>query len=65
MDDGMTLQEIGDAMGISRQAVDQLLNRAFAKLRRRLAARGIMALDDILMNEHIIPALRAGNRPRD
>ena len=60
----MTLQEIGDAMGISRQAVDQLLNRAFSKLRRRLAARGIMELDDILMSEQIIPALRAGFRPR-
>lgn len=65
MADGMTLQEIGYQMGMSRQAVDQIIDRAFIKIRRRLAYRGIYSFDAHFVDEHLVPALRAGNRPRE
>ncbi len=39
--DGMTTPEIASALGISRQAVDQMLLKAIAKLRRDLLRRGV------------------------
>lgn len=39
--DGMTTPEIASALGISRQAVDQMLLKTIAKLRRDLLRRGV------------------------
>ena len=37
--DGMTQQEVADALGISRGAVQQIEKRAFKKFKRGLAKR--------------------------
>jgi DNA-directed RNA polymerase sigma subunit (sigma70/sigma32) len=39
--DGMTTPEIASALGISRQAVDQMLLKAIAKLQREFLRRGV------------------------
>jgi RNA polymerase nonessential primary-like sigma factor len=43
----MTLEEIAEIMGVTRERVRQIEQRALAKLRRRLRAKGIKA-EDIL-----------------
>lgn len=43
----MTLQEIADILGTSRERVRQIEQRALGKLRRRLSAMGYNA-DDLL-----------------
>ena len=43
--DGMTNDEIAKALGISRQAVSQTVQKALIKLRRELRQRGIRASD--------------------
>jgi predicted DNA-binding protein YlxM (UPF0122 family) len=53
MDEGMTLQEIADALGISRQAVDQLMRRAYIKIQKRLRERGVVCVDDLMLDEYI------------
>ena len=42
---GMTNDEIAKALGISRQAVSQTVQKALVKLRRELRRRGIRASD--------------------
>ena len=44
---GMTLEEVAELLGITRERVRQIEARAFMKIRRRLRLRGINA-DDIL-----------------
>jgi DNA-directed RNA polymerase specialized sigma24 family protein len=41
----MTNEEIAQALGISRQAVSQTVQRALLKLRRELRRRGVRARD--------------------
>ena len=43
----MTLEEIADIMGCTRERVRQIEQRALMKLRKRLRAKGIQA-DDLL-----------------
>lgn len=43
--DGMTNEEIAIALGVSRQAVSQTVQKALVKLRRELRRRGIRASD--------------------
>lgn len=40
-----TLEEIGDAFGVSREAIRQIQDNAFRKIRRELFKRGIKASD--------------------
>ncbi len=40
-DDGLTLQQIAEILGLSRQRVQQLEARALRKLRKRAALLGI------------------------
>jgi len=44
---GMTLEEVAELLGITRERVRQIEARAFMKIRKRLRLRGINA-DDIL-----------------
>jgi DNA-directed RNA polymerase specialized sigma24 family protein len=43
--DGMTNEEIARALGISRQAVSQTVQKALIKLRHELRRRGLRAAD--------------------
>lgn len=40
-----TLEEIGEAFGVSREAVRQIQESAFRKIRRELFKRGLKASD--------------------
>lgn len=42
-----TLREIGDELGITHQAVSEIIERAMRKIRQELFKRGI-ELDDLL-----------------
>ena len=44
---GMTLQEVADTLGVSRERVRQIERKALFKVRRRLAAMGILTQDMI------------------
>lgn len=46
-DEPKTLREIGDELGISHQAVTEIIERAMRKIRQELFKRGIK-LDDLL-----------------
>lgn len=43
--DGMTNDEIAKALGISRQAVSQTVQKALVKLRHEMRRRGLRASD--------------------
>ena len=45
MEEPKTLQEIGKELGISRQAVNEILERAYRKIRKLLKAKGIRLED--------------------
>lgn len=49
--DGMTMQEIAIELGITRQRVDQIQRKAFAKMKRKLASYGIYQYSDICVGE--------------
>lgn len=44
---GMTLEEVAELLGVTRERVRQIEAKAFMKIRKRLRLRGINA-DDIL-----------------
>ena len=44
---GLSLEEIAEREGVSRQRVDAILKRALAKLKAELERRGIKATDDL------------------
>lgn len=44
----MTLQEIAKAEGISHQAIAEILERAYRKIRKALADKGITQASDVL-----------------
>lgn len=46
----MTAEQVGDVMGISRQAVSELEHKIFRKLRRALLIKGIKK-EDILPDD--------------
>ena len=45
---GMTLNEVGEEMGISRERVRQIEERALRKLKFELIRRGILHTKDVL-----------------
>ena len=47
----MTLQEIADHFGVSRQAVAETLNSAYRKIRKALKAKGIYTYSDVSVGE--------------
>jgi len=47
MNEPKTLREIGDELGISHQAITEIIERAMKKVRIELAKRGIK-LEDLL-----------------
>lgn len=60
----MTLQEIANVMGTSRERVRQIEQRALGKLRRRLRAMGYK-LEDILGDIVEAPPKRVSKRPHE
>ena len=48
MNEPMTLQEIADVEGITPQSVAEILERAYKKIRKALALKGINQLGDLL-----------------
>lgn len=55
----MTLEEIADIMGVTRERVRQIEARALIKMRKRLRLRGIKP-EDILGSMIDTPAKRTG-----
>jgi DNA-directed RNA polymerase sigma subunit (sigma70/sigma32) len=47
-DEPMTLQEIAKAEGISHQAIAEILERAYRKIRKLLQEKGINQSSDVL-----------------
>lgn len=58
----MTLAEVADLMGISRERVRQIESRALGKLRRRLQAQGYKP-EDVLGDMIETPAKPSNIRP--
>ena len=48
MNEPMTLQEIAKSEGITAQSVAEILERAYRKIRKALALRGIKQSGDLL-----------------
>lgn len=65
MADEMSLQEIADVLGCSRQNVEQRLRKIFRKFQKRLRLKGIYQYSDIALGDAVVDGLRAGNRPRN
>jgi DNA-directed RNA polymerase sigma subunit (sigma70/sigma32) len=61
--DEMSLQQIGDQLGLSRQRVEQIIRATMMKVKKRLASRGINNYDDISIAEFFTQGLRA--QPHD
>lgn len=60
----MTLEEIADMMGITRERVRQIEKKALVKLRRRLQAQGL-ELDDLIGVMTELPQRKAGGIRHD
>lgn len=60
----MTLEEIADMMGITRERVRQIEKKALVKLRRRLQAQGL-ELDDLVGVMTELPQRKAGGIRHD
>lgn len=60
----MTLEEIADMMGITRERVRQIEKKALAKLRIRLRKRGL-ELDDLIGTMTELPQRKAGGIRHD
>lgn len=46
--DGLTLQEVGDVMGVTRERVRQMEAKALLKLRKKLSLRNIKRVAHII-----------------
>jgi hypothetical protein len=61
----MSLEEIADIMGITRERVRQIEQRALQKLRKRLRLKGIKPEDLLGGMGQIPPSRSSGIRPDD
>ncbi len=60
-----TLEEVADALGVTRQRADQIQRQALAKCRRVLEARGLSLADLMPGSERVGEGLRPiGSGPR-
>ena len=62
---GMTLEQISQIMGITKQRVDQLFKSGLGKFRRGLYQRGITDYSMISVEEVMQSCMRSGKRPRE
>lgn len=65
MADEMSLQQIADVLGCSRQNVEEKLRGIFRKFKNKLKSKGIYQYSDIAISDAVVEGLRAGNRPRN
>ena len=65
MDTGMTLEEIADALGMTRERVRQIERQAFVKIKKALRAKGIHKYSDISVEQVISEVIRSGSRPKE
>jgi transcriptional regulator len=65
MADEMTQQEIADQLGCSRQNIEQIIRRAFMRVRKRLRAMGITGYSDLSIGDYLVDGLRSGKRPME
>lgn len=65
MADEMTHQQIADQLGCSRQNVEQIIRRAFMRVRKRLRAMGVAGYSDLSISDYFSDVLRSGHRPRE
>lgn len=61
----MTLQEIADQLGCSRQNIEQKIRGIFRRFKKALKSKGIYQYSDISINSIVSDGLRAGKRPRE
>lgn len=45
---GMTLEQIAECMGVTRQRADQIIRKAVEKAMQRLRAMQVRSLDDVM-----------------
>lgn len=62
---GMTLEQIGQVLGITKQRVDQLFKSGLGKFRRGLYQRGITDYSMISVEEVMQSCMRTGKRPKE
>lgn len=65
METGMTLEEIANALGVTRERVRQIERKAFYKIQKALRERGIHKYSDISIEHVVADVLRSGSRPKD
>lgn len=61
----MTLQEVADTLGITRERVRQIEKKALYRIRSELRKRGITQYSDLSIGDAVVDVLRSGYRPRE
>ena len=65
MSTGMTLEEIADTLGITRERVRQIEKKALYRIKKALRDRGINSYSDLSVESVVAEVLRSGFRPRE
>jgi DNA-directed RNA polymerase sigma subunit (sigma70/sigma32) len=65
METGMTLEEIADALGMTRERVRQIERKALLKIRKELRNRGINNYSDLSVEQLVSDVIRSGSRPKE